>query len=296
MRRLARLVILSALVCAASDAPADAQSAMPEASRSDDAGTLDEPGPPRPSASVTRFPGSTWVNSGYASPLEAGNLLTTYAAEQGFTLLTHGPHGIIPFAAITIVRDQRGLDWNNRALSHIGVKYARTFFHGIVQAGGGYAYEHRFRSGTSMGQPIGFASYWFGWNRSLRPARARTILSSLPGTSWGAVGNHAPAERHNVSASVYVQQGLTVVTLRDVSVIPFVEGSVSADSAGYSWNNRRMHGEGLKLRLPVGAGVLETAATYKHERRWREGRSADGLTGSVTFWYGWNPSKTPREK
>jgi hypothetical protein len=296
MRKVARLVILSALVCAACAAPVDAQSTTPGASRSDDIGPPDEPEPPRASASVTRFPGSAWVNSGYVSPLEAGNLLTTYAAEQGFTLLTREPHSIIPFAAITIVQDQRRLEWNNRALSHIGLKYRRTFPQGIVQAGGGYAYEHRFRGGTSTGQPVGFASYWFGWNPGLRPSRPRRILSSLPGTSWGTVGNQAPAERHNVIASLYVQQGLTVVTLLDLSVIPFVEGSASADSAGHSWNNRRMHGEGLKLRLPVGTGVLEAAATYTRERRWREGRSAGGPTGSVTFWYGWNPSMTHREK
>jgi hypothetical protein len=57
-----------------------------------------------------------------------------------------------------------------------------------------------------------------------------------------------------------------------------------------------MVGEGLKLRVPIGSGVLETAAIYKHERRWREGQSADGLAASVNLWYGWTPSKTHKEK
>ena len=163
--------------------------------------------------SNTSFPGSAWVNSGYISPLEPGNLLTTSAFEQGITLVKRGPHSVAPYAALTITQDSEGLDWNNKVVSQIGLKYSRVLGSGIVQAGAGYAYERRFRSSLGMGQPIGFASYWFGWNRDLRGGRPRRLWSSLPGTSWAAVGNHAPAERNNVIASVYVQQGVTLARI-----------------------------------------------------------------------------------
>ena len=247
-------------------------------------------------APATSFPGSAWVNSGYISPLEPGNLLTTSAFEQGITLVKRGPHRVAPYAALTITQDGEGLDWNNKVVSQIGLKYSRVFGSGIVQAGAGYAYERRFRSSLGMGQPIGFASYWFGWNHDLRGGRPRRLWSSLPGTSWAAVGNHAPAERNNVIASVYVQQGVTLARVSRVSIIPLVEHTLTIDSVGHSWNNRRILGEGLKLRVPVGHGVIEPAVIYKHERRWRDGQSADGLTASVNLWYGWSPSKTHKEK
>jgi hypothetical protein len=110
------------------------------------------------------------------------------------------------------------------------------------------------------------------------------------------VGNHAPAERNNVVASVYVQQGITVATFAGFSLIPFVEHTITVDSAGHAWNNRRSHGEGMKLRVPVGSGMFETSAIYKHERRWRDGQSANGLAASLNLWYGWNPSKAHKEK
>jgi hypothetical protein len=236
------------------------------------------------------------VNSGYVSPLEAGNLLTTYAFDQGITLAKRGPHSVVPYAALTVTMDQEGLDWNNKAVSQVGLRYSRAFRNGVVQAGAGYAYERRFRSNLALGQPIAFASYWFGWNRDLRGASSRRLWSSLPGTSWAAVGNHAPAERNNVITSIYVQQGVTIATFAKISLIPFIEHTVTLDSAGHSWNNRRTLGEGFKVRVPVGGGVLETAAIYKHERRWRSGQSANRLTASVNLWYGWNPSKTHQEK
>jgi hypothetical protein len=246
--------------------------------------------------SQTSFPGSAWVNSGYVSPLESGNLLTTYAFEQGITLVKRGPHSVMPYSALTIAQDVEGLDWNNKAVSQIGLKYSRAFRNGVLQAGAGYAYERRFHSDVGMGQPIGFASYWFGWNPDRRTASSRTKWSSFPGTSWAAVGNYAPAEGNNLIASIYVQQGVTLARFSGFAIIPIVEHTLTIDSAGHPWNNRRIFGEGLKVRLPVGTGVLETSAIYKHERRWRNGNGADGLTASVNLWYGWNPSKTHKEK
>lgn len=286
MFRVMRVAVGVLLIGFAAVSLSHAQSAAPEPA----------PAKPKDAASPTSFPGSGWVNSGYVSPLEPGNVLTTYAFEQGVTLITRGSHGVATYGALTITQDGEGLDWNNKAVSQVGLKYSRAFRNGVVQAGAGYAYERRFRSGLSMGQPIGFASYWFGWNRDLRSGRARRLWSSLPGSSWAAIGNHAPAERNNVIASVYLQQGVTLASLSRVSVIPIVEYTLAIDSAGHPWNNKRVFGEGLKLRVPVGGGVLEAAVVYKHERRWRNGHSADGLTASVNLWHGWNPPRTHKEK
>lgn len=236
------------------------------------------------------FPGSFWVNTGYPSPLEPGNLLTTSSIEQGLTLLHDGPHSLTPFAALTITHDQQGHDWNNKSVTQIGLRYARAFRNGVVQAGAGYAVERRFRTGSLAAQPVGFAGYWFGWNPALRDSGARRLWSSLPGTSWASVGTQAPAEGQNVIASLYVQQGITVARFGAAALIPFVEHSVTLDSRGRPWNNRLMHGEGLKIRAPLGRAVVEAAALYKHERRWLDDGSAGGLSASVNVWLGWKPS------
>ncbi len=246
---------------------------------------------PSPLQAQTFFPGSGWVTSGYVSPLEPGNLLTTYAFEQGISLGKWGVHSLVPYAGITIAQDRDGLEWNNKAMSQAGVKYVRALRGGVVQAGGGYAHEHRLLSGRTLGQPIGFASYWFGWNRNIQRGSSRRLWSSLPGTSWATVGNLVPAEGNNITTSVFLQQGITLATVGRISFIPFLEHTVTFDTAGHSWNNRRTHGHGLKVRVGVGRGVLEAATAFKHERRWRGGLSGDGLTTTVNFWYGWNPSK-----
>jgi hypothetical protein len=280
MPRFALVVFAAVVVCSSTAARGQAQDATPEPSR----------------AAATSFPGSAWVNSGYVSPLEPGNLLTTYAFEQGVTLWKEGAQTLVPYGALTVTLDEEGLDWNNKALSQVGLRYSRAFGNGVVQAGAGYAYERRFRSSQAVGQPIGFASYWFGWNPPVRGTGAGRLWSSLPGTSWAAVGNHAPAEGNNVIATVYVQQGLTVATIGNTPVIPFLEHTLTVDAAGHPWNNRSVLGEGLKLRVPIGGAVLETAAIYKHERRWHDGSSASGMTASVNLWYGWNPAGSRSEK
>lgn len=270
MPRAASLVM--AAVLAAASSPASAQSREPLV-----------------------FPGSFWVNTGYPSPLEPGNLLTTSSVEQGLTVAEEGPHSLTPYVALTITQDQQGLDWNNKSVTQLGLRYARSFRNGVVQAGAGYALERRFRSGFAVAQPVGFAGYWFGWNPGLRAASSRRLWSSLPGTSWASVGTHAPAEGQNVIATLYVQQGITMARFADVALIPFVEHALTLDSRGRPWNNRLMHGEGLKVRVPVGPALIEAAALYKHERRWLDDRSAGGWSGSINLWLGWKPSTLAKE-
>lgn len=274
----------AAAAARAQDAGPDSAAARPPAAAAD----------PAPGAAV-HFPGSFWMSSGYVSPLEAGNLVTTYAAEQGFTVLKRGPHTVVPYGALTVSTDQQGFDWNNKAVPQVGLRYARAFTRGVIQVGAGYAYERRLRSKTGMGQPLGYASYWFGWTGHLSGGSSRSFWSSLPGTSWASVGNQAPAEGHNVIGSIYVQQGITAARVGKLSLIPFVEHTLTMDSGGQPWNNRRIRGGGVKVRILTGAGVIEGAVVHKHEHRWLDGQSGSGLGVTVSFWSGWNPSSTDHD-
>jgi hypothetical protein len=209
------------------------------------------------------------------------------SVEQGFSLWRGSRHAVVPYAAVRVGIDERGFDWNNKTVAQLGLKYVRWFSNGVAQVGAGYAHERRMASDFAAGQPIAFANYWFGWGAIEPGTRWRRPLLSLPGSSWGAVGNDAPAEGANVIAMLYVEQGVTAATIRDLAIIPFVELTISGDSAGRAWNNLRMFGEGLKLAVPIGRGMFEAAAIYKQERRWRDGSAAQGLAGFAHFRYGW---------
>jgi hypothetical protein len=139
-----------------------------------------------------------------------------------------------------------------------------------------------------------FANYWFGWSGTLSNRRSKLVWSSFPGSSWASVGTQAATERRNVVAIAFVEQGVTLLQLGRVAVVPFAEQTVATDSRRYFWNNRHAVGEGLKVRLPFRGGVIEAAGMFKHERRWLTDEFRSGPTGSVTFWYGWEPSTGAR--
>jgi hypothetical protein len=240
--------------------------------------------------SRTSFPGSVLINSGLASPLEDENVLTNYSLEQGFTILQRGPNRVIPFLTVSGSRDRAGLDWNNEVLWQAGMKFARGFRSGVVQFGAAYAHENRLSSGISEGRPSWFGNYWFGWSGTLASRRSRALVPGFPGSSWSFVGTPGPTERANFIGMWFVEQGIAVARVASVTIVPFAENMLTIDSAGRPWNNRYHAGGGLKFRIPVGRGTIEAAGTYKHERRWKEARTAGGITASVNLWYGWDPA------
>jgi hypothetical protein len=245
-----------------------------------------------PALGRTFFPGSVSVNSGLASPLEAENVVTYYAVEQGFTLFHRGSNRVIPYITLSGSGDRAGFDWNNKVIWQTGVKWARGFQFGVVQFGAGYAHETRFASDISERRATWQGSYWFGWSGAIPSRRSRRLWSGFPGSSWSVVGTPAPTEHDNFIGMWSIEQGVRMAVIAGVGLIPFVEQTLTIDSAGRPWNNRNVYGEGLKIRVPVGRGTLEAAGVYKHERRWIEQRTAAGLTASANLWYGWDPSRS----
>lgn len=286
-RRLARVhVAIAFCVTAAAPRAVLAQSAAAAVASAQPQATL---AAARPAA--TFFPGSLSVNSGFASPLEDENLITSYSLEQGFTLIRRGSNRLVPYLTVLGAGDRAGLDWNNKVVMQGGLKYARGFRSGVVQVGGGYAHESRFISGTSQGRALWFGNYWFGWNASPAGRRTRRLVSAFPGSSWATVGTPAPTEQRNVIGMAYIEQGIAVLKVSRAAVIPFVEHMLALDSAKRPWNNRQTVGEGVRLRVPIGRGTIELTGVYKHERRWIARQSRGAATASVNFWYGWDPSR-----
>ena len=261
----------------------------------------DQPVPPMVETSETNrsvkgdstwlFPGSLLINGGYASPLEEQNFVTVYALEQGVVVLGRERHRIVSFVTMTGGFDRRGFDWNNRVGVQAGVKYVRNYPTGVVQLGGGYVHESRLRSAVRQGQPLWFANYWFGWAGRAPAKGSRAILTSLPGSSWASVGTQAPTEPKNIITTIFIEQGVTLFRVSRLAAVPYVEYTLGVDSSRHFWNNRQVFGEGLKLRVAVGRGVIETVGVYKHERRWLTRQSRAQATASINFWYGWAPSK-----
>jgi hypothetical protein len=273
--------------CATATPPASAAAppllAASQVTASTDFRAAGVPRPPdsRSSGGGVSFPGVFATRVAYSSPVERRNLLSVTSIEQGFSLWTSGPHAVVPYAALRAGVDQHGFDWNNKAVGQLGVKYVRAFSHGVVQLGAGYAYERRLETDFRAGQPMAFGNYWFGWS-PFEPGRR-----SFPGSTWGAVGNDQPAEGDNIIGTFYVDQGVTVVSLGRLGIIPFVELTISADSERRSWNSFRMFGEGIKVLLPIPGGTIEAGTVYRQERRWLDGSSAEALGGFANFRYGW---------
>lgn len=212
----------------------------------------------------------------------------TSSLEQGFTLGSRGRHKLVPHAGIMVSFDGEGFDWNNKQVSHAALEYQLALGSGVIEIAGGYAHERRLRSRFAVGHAFASAGYWAGWV-GRRGGSGHGPLSSFPGHSWARAGNQAPAERGNVIGTVYMQQGITAASFSRASLVPFVEGGLTIDSAGQPWNNRRCSGKGCKLRVPMGAGTLEAAVLYKHEWRGIDGVSAGAPAAAINFWYGWNP-------
>ncbi|MDP3954058.1 MAG: LysM peptidoglycan-binding domain-containing protein [bacterium] len=282
------------IVSVPEEPPAEIE-ARPEPEKS-----IPEPLPPEEKVAVipsdidtelpTILPGSAWNAAGNLSPIEKGNFLNYSYLEQGITIWRNGRWSLVPYLSLSSAFDNAGHDWNNKITGQAGIKVVRTFDHGIIQLGTGYAQEHRRISNTKNGQVFGSAGYWFGWDNPTRDPAGRRFFSAFPGSTWGIAGNISPAEKNNKLGMIYLQQGTTFTKIKGLSLIPFGEHSISFDSDGHDWNNRQIMGTGLKISAPIKAGgIVEIGAKYQRERRWQSGLSADGVTGFITFWHGWNP-------
>jgi hypothetical protein len=81
------------------------------------------------------FPGHAWASSGVVTPLEPGNWITNASAEEGITVWRARQFDIVPFAAVTVVRDTTGNSWNDKNVGDLGAKVQRFVPGGVIEAG-----------------------------------------------------------------------------------------------------------------------------------------------------------------
>lgn len=212
--------------------------------------------------------GSLWNSTGQ-NPIEPGNLVNYSHADVGIIVGRIGKVEVEPYVAINATRDTRGYSWNNKVEAEAGIKLVRPFSRGIIQVGAAYAGERR--HGTERGLaaqnktgPIAFTTGWFGWQQPARHEPKRHIIpGSLPGTFQWTVGNISPFEKNNLIGVVRLDQGVTLVKAKGISLIPTGAVQAGFDSERKPWNNRSMYAGGLKIAIPWKSGVLDVQGGYQ---------------------------------
>lgn len=123
---------------------------------------------------------------------------------------------------------------------------------------------------------------------SATPLFAQELPPSLafPGSFWLSTGNVGPAERGNIVSQSNFEQGVTVWQRRDWFAIPFVSAGMTADSAGYEWNDRHPAQIGMKLVWRVPGGAVQGGAGVMFEREPVSGDDRH-LSAFVSYWSGW---------
>ena len=113
---------------------------------------------------ASRFPGSSWAVVGNISPVEHGNILAWGQLSQGIVAKRFSKATLVPYGEVTVSRDSKHFDWNNKAVLGSGVK--AVFPHGdfYSELGAAYMHEHRFYSGSSAGGFTLFMNISYSWN------------------------------------------------------------------------------------------------------------------------------------
>jgi len=113
---------------------------------------------------TSRFPGSSWAAIGNISPVEHGNIIGQVYVSQGVVAKRFSRATLVPYAELTLSRDNKHFDWDNKVNSGAGLK--AVFPHGglYTEIGVGYLHENRFDSGRSAGGLALFMNASFGWN------------------------------------------------------------------------------------------------------------------------------------
>ena len=113
---------------------------------------------------TSRFPGSSWAAIGNISPVEHGNIIAQGYVSQGIVVKRFSKTTLVPYGEMTLSRDSKHFDWDNKVISGAGVK--AVFQHGdlYTELGAGYLRENRLESGRSAGGLTLFMNASFGWN------------------------------------------------------------------------------------------------------------------------------------
>ncbi|MBV9183179.1 MAG: hypothetical protein JO356_17895 [Acidobacteria bacterium] len=111
-----------------------------------------------------RFPGSSWVVLGNISPVENGNVLAWSHISQGIVAKRFSKATLVPYGEVTLARDSKHFDWNNKAVMGTGVKAVFAQGDTYSELGAAYLEEHRFYSGGSAGGLTLFLNVSYSWN------------------------------------------------------------------------------------------------------------------------------------
>jgi len=110
------------------------------------------------------FPGSFSAASGFVTPLEPNNWISSASLEQGMTLVTVARSSFIPFTRLAGGADSERLGWNNRLSVEGGAKVRHAIPGGIIDLGVSQRYQYDRITQTGRTAPVAFAELWIGWN------------------------------------------------------------------------------------------------------------------------------------
>jgi len=116
--------------------------------------------------------------------------------------------------------------------------------------------------------------------------------TSYPGQFWNDTGNVSPTEHNDVISASYFEQGVTIFRAGDTpstqfTITPYVSVGLTADTQGFDWNNRVVGSAGGRLNKYFSHGIVSVGGAYSYEDRWIGNEKKGGMTGEVTYWFGW---------
>jgi hypothetical protein len=113
---------------------------------------------------TNRFPGSSWAAVGNISPVEHGNIIAQGYVSQGIVAKRFTRTNLVPYGEMTLSRDSKHFDWDNKVISGVGVKVVFPQGDLYTDLGAAYLRENRLESGRSAGGLTIFMNASFGWN------------------------------------------------------------------------------------------------------------------------------------
>lgn len=110
------------------------------------------------------FPGSFSAVSGFVTPLEPTNWVSTATLEQGAVLFRRQQTAVMPFTRLAAGADSQQCSWNNRLSVEGGTKLRHAVPGGVLDLGVSHRYQYDRISRTGRSAPVLFAELWIGWN------------------------------------------------------------------------------------------------------------------------------------
>jgi hypothetical protein len=107
------------------------------------------------------------------------------------------------------------------------------------------------------------------------------------GSSWGSISN-VPAEDDNILATVYAEQDFLHYNEGQLTFSSFIDGTLSADTEGFDWNNKAVIRAGGKLQYAIGnSGHVALRFGGALEHRFKSGDTDAAPFIAAEYWFGW---------